>query len=285
MVLLVKHGQNSPLHHRFVCGYREKGRIRAFVPRHCSSHTGGDAKARHQVQCKWTLQAICSCVFLLSNDNWHDGRVHRSVYRGTVRFGQDSTSSTRFRLQEHVRLHPFDCYQRRTVDLFKRHWVNLMASWNLEWRLLWIHWYSQTQSYPGVVGEEWQRRPWWHVCGWSHWRDVGNFCMWLNFCFLHLMLLTTSPPSHFNYFQFNTPFDVVKTRIQGHARSSTSTGPPSRYSWALPGLVTVAREEGLTALWRGFLPKVLRLGPGGGIMLVVFDVVSRWIRVNWMWIE
>ena len=37
-----------------------------------------------------------------------------------------------------------------------------------------------------------------------------------------------------------------------------------------------------TALYKGFTPKVLRLGPGGGIMLVVFDVVSNWMR---KWIE
>ncbi len=30
----------------------------------------------------------------------------------------------------------------------------------------------------------------------------------------------------------------------------------------------------------GFVPKVLRLGPGGGILLVVFDFVSGFIRKN-----
>lgn len=37
--------------------------------------------------------------------------------------------------------------------------------------------------------------------------------------------------------------------------------------------MTVAKEEGFAALYKGFLPKVLRLGPGGGILLVVYTGV------------
>jgi solute carrier family 25 2-oxodicarboxylate transporter 21 len=70
----------------------------------------------------------------------------------------------------------------------------------------------------------------------------------------------------------NTPFDVVKTRIQSHVPSS---GTSSVYRWAWPGLVHIVRSEGVRGLYRGFLPKVLRLGPGGGVLLVVFDAVSN----------
>lgn len=35
-----------------------------------------------------------------------------------------------------------------------------------------------------------------------------------------------------------------------------------------------------TALYKGFVPKVLRLGPGGGILLVVFESVTSWMRKN-----
>ncbi|KAI8970314.1 mitochondrial carrier domain-containing protein [Mycotypha africana] len=73
----------------------------------------------------------------------------------------------------------------------------------------------------------------------------------------------------------NTPFDVVKTRIQGY----NGIGP-KKYNWTLPALATVAKEEGVASLYRGFLPKVLRLGPGGGILLVVFETVSSFIRKN-----
>lgn len=36
-------------------------------------------------------------------------------------------------------------------------------------------------------------------------------------------------------------------------------------------LFTIMREEGPTALYKGFLPKVLRLAPGGGVLLLVVE--------------
>jgi hypothetical protein len=45
----------------------------------------------------------------------------------------------------------------------------------------------------------------------------------------------------------------------------------ARYTWTLPGVAKIYREEGFGALYKGYVPKVLRLGPGGGILLVVFD--------------
>ena len=67
----------------------------------------------------------------------------------------------------------------------------------------------------------------------------------------------------------NTPFDVVKSRIQAGS---------TRYRWTLPSLLTVAKEEGFVALYKGFIPKVLRLGPGGGILLVVFTSCMDFFR-------
>ncbi|KAJ1981322.1 hypothetical protein H4R33_005272 [Dimargaris cristalligena] len=75
----------------------------------------------------------------------------------------------------------------------------------------------------------------------------------------------------------NTPMDVVKTRIQNQ-----SAGVAKKYNWAIPSIATIYREEGLAALYKGFTPKVLRLGPGGGILLVVFDQVSQMIRKHLM---
>jgi len=65
----------------------------------------------------------------------------------------------------------------------------------------------------------------------------------------------------------NTPMDVVKSRIQN---SPKIAGSIPKYNWAWPGLGTIMREEGFGALYKGFIPKVLRLGPGGGILLVVY---------------
>ena len=72
----------------------------------------------------------------------------------------------------------------------------------------------------------------------------------------------------------NTPFDVVKTRVQNQVTA------PFKYGWTLPAVVKIAREEGPAALYKGFIPKVLRLGPGGGVLLVVFEAVSSFIRTN-----
>lgn len=73
----------------------------------------------------------------------------------------------------------------------------------------------------------------------------------------------------------NTPMDVVKSRIQN---SPKVKGQMPKYNWAWPAVATVAREEGLGALYKGFLPKVLRLGPGGGILLVVFTGVMDFFK-------
>lgn len=67
----------------------------------------------------------------------------------------------------------------------------------------------------------------------------------------------------------NTPFDVVKLRIQAGS---------SKYVWTVPSVFTVAKEEGVVALYKGFVPKVLRLGPGGGILLVVFTACMDFFR-------
>ncbi|KIK01683.1 hypothetical protein K443DRAFT_678221 [Laccaria amethystina LaAM-08-1] len=66
----------------------------------------------------------------------------------------------------------------------------------------------------------------------------------------------------------NTPFDVVKSRIQ---RSPRIPGVMPKYNWTYPALVIIAREEGFAALYKGFVPKVLRLAPGGGVLLLVVE--------------
>lgn len=73
----------------------------------------------------------------------------------------------------------------------------------------------------------------------------------------------------------NTPLDVVKSRIQN---SPKIAGVTPKYNWAWPAVGTVMKEEGFAALYKGFLPKVLRLGPGGGILLVVYGSVIDFFR-------
>ncbi|PNH07452.1 putative mitochondrial 2-oxodicarboxylate carrier [Tetrabaena socialis] len=67
---------------------------------------------------------------------------------------------------------------------------------------------------------------------------------------------------------FNAPFDVVKSRFQALL-------PAERrrlgYTATLPSLARIYREEGPRALYKGFVPKALRLGLGQTIGLMVFQ--------------
>ncbi len=74
----------------------------------------------------------------------------------------------------------------------------------------------------------------------------------------------------------NTPSDVVKSRIQN--QGPVADGGRPKYYWALPSAQTIMKEEGFAALYKGFVPKVVRLGPGGGILLVVFEFVSKKLK-------
>ncbi|KAJ4490473.1 mitochondrial carrier domain-containing protein [Lentinula aciculospora] len=65
----------------------------------------------------------------------------------------------------------------------------------------------------------------------------------------------------------NTP-SVVKSRIQSAPRIHEVS---PKYNWTYPSLVLIAREEGIGALYKGFIPKVLRLAPGGGVLLLVVE--------------
>ncbi|CAR22727.1 Mitochondrial 2-oxodicarboxylate carrier 2 [Lachancea thermotolerans] len=73
----------------------------------------------------------------------------------------------------------------------------------------------------------------------------------------------------------STPFDVVKSRVQNTA---VVAGQARKYNWSWPSIFTIYREEGFSALYKGFVPKVLRLGPGGGILLVVFTGMMDFFR-------
>ena len=46
----------------------------------------------------------------------------------------------------------------------------------------------------------------------------------------------------------------------------------------MDSLVTIFREEGPAALYKGFVPKVLRLAPGGGVLLLVVEFTLNVFR-------
>lgn len=66
------------------------------------------------------------------------------------------------------------------------------------------------------------------------------------------------------------PFDVVKTRLMAQTRS----GGELKYKGMFHAISTIYAEEGLRALWKGLLPRLMRIPPGQAIMWGVADQVT-----------
>ncbi|TKR67434.1 hypothetical protein L596_023586 [Steinernema carpocapsae] len=73
----------------------------------------------------------------------------------------------------------------------------------------------------------------------------------------------------------NIPFDVAKSRIQGPQPNDVRI-----YTGCLQTVKLVYQQEGFRALYKGLVPKIMRLGPGGGIMLVAYENVYEWLKKN-----
>ncbi|XP_044731163.1 mitochondrial 2-oxodicarboxylate carrier [Chrysoperla carnea] len=72
----------------------------------------------------------------------------------------------------------------------------------------------------------------------------------------------------------NIPFDVAKSRIQGPQPILGQI----KYRSTFPTIILVYREEGFKALYKGLVPKVLRLGPGCAIMMVVYEYLYDFLK-------
>ncbi|XP_043252065.1 mitochondrial 2-oxodicarboxylate carrier isoform X2 [Colletes gigas] len=68
----------------------------------------------------------------------------------------------------------------------------------------------------------------------------------------------------------NIPFDVAKSRIQGPQGEIL-------YKDTLQTIYLVYHREGFKALYKGLVPKILRLGPGGAIMLIVYEHMKYYL--------
>ena len=76
--------------------------------------------------------------------------------------------------------------------------------------------------------------------------------------------------------QFCTiPLDTAKVRLQLQRRVSAGDGTNSaKYQGMLGTMVTIAREEGLPALWKGIVPGLHRQFLYGGLRIGLYDPVS-----------
>lgn len=66
------------------------------------------------------------------------------------------------------------------------------------------------------------------------------------------------------------PFDVVKTRLMAQKRAAGE----AKYKGMVHAIRTIYKEEGLLALWKGLLPRLMRIPPGQAIMWAVADQVT-----------
>ena len=76
----------------------------------------------------------------------------------------------------------------------------------------------------------------------------------------------------------NIPFDVAKSRIQGPQPIPGQI----KYRTCFATMATVSKEEGVGALYRGLVPKIMRLGPGGAIMLLVYDYSFEYLKKEYL---
>mmetsp|Transcript_13028 Transcript_13028/g.39454 ORF Transcript_13028/g.39454 Transcript_13028/m.39454 type:complete len:332 (-) Transcript_13028:679-1674(-) len=67
------------------------------------------------------------------------------------------------------------------------------------------------------------------------------------------------------------PFDVVKTRLMAQQKQPDGS---KKYSSFINALVTIPREEGIRAMWRGLLPRLMRIPPGQAIVWAVSDQIT-----------
>lgn len=83
----------------------------------------------------------------------------------------------------------------------------------------------------------------------------------------HLLRLVNFP---LNKRFLTTAPDVCKTRLQSQARAGETV-----YKGTLDAMRTIAREEGVKALFRGAMFRVVRSSPQFAVTLTVYEVLAR----------
>uniref|UniRef100_A0A146L4B6 Mitochondrial 2-oxodicarboxylate carrier n=4 Tax=Lygus hesperus TaxID=30085 RepID=A0A146L4B6_LYGHE len=75
----------------------------------------------------------------------------------------------------------------------------------------------------------------------------------------------------------STPFDVVKSRMQQQQQLRQLSGG-FHYRYTIPSLVHIAMHESPANLYKGLYLRLLRLAPGGGVMVLVFDRITEFLQ-------
>ena len=76
-----------------------------------------------------------------------------------------------------------------------------------------------------------------------------------------------------------TPFDVIKTRLQMSHHSMTDPHEISRikYKGPIHCALTVVKEEGPTALWKGLTPTMIRQGSNQSCNFMTFYALNKYV--------
>ncbi|GHJ87567.1 hypothetical protein NliqN6_3969 [Naganishia liquefaciens] len=67
-----------------------------------------------------------------------------------------------------------------------------------------------------------------------------------------------------------TPFDCVKTRLQAERRAGQT-----HYKGLIDALITIPKEEGFKALFKGGIARVIRSSPQFGVTLVTYELLKK----------
>jgi len=52
------------------------------------------------------------------------------------------------------------------------------------------------------------------------------------------------------------------------------------YLWSFPSAAKIYKDEGVKALYKGLAAKLYRSAPGGGKMIVEFDIIADYFHKN-----
>lgn len=75
------------------------------------------------------------------------------------------------------------------------------------------------------------------------------------------------------------PFDVTKTRIMAQTRSASGE---LKYKGVFNTISTIYVEEGIRALWKGILPRLMLIPPGQAIVWALADQVIGFYERNYI---
>jgi hypothetical protein len=89
------------------------------------------------------------------------------------------------------------------------------------------------------------------------------------------VLFTRTKSSNLSFIQICTiPLDTAKVRLQLQKQAVGGTVALPKYKGMLGTVGTIAKEEGLSALWKGIVPGLHRQCLYGGLRIGLYEPVS-----------